>query len=275
LSVAGGPRQYNFATTTQRRSGGFIFTIVGVVLALVGFGAALFFGFLGGGGTDKALAVYSVPVVVASKDIAARVTLAPADLTVLKMAEQDVPPGHYQSVSEIKSLVAAVAIKAGQAITPNLLEQPTDGYLPIPSGWVTKTIPTGEQQGVAGFIQPGDYISIVAIMRPPTGQYSNVRTIFTNVHVLRVGPASQGGGVTPVAPGTAPLIASSLTVVVTQCQAEYMDWFIANGQIKYTLESYKDYKPADTSLDASCPNVDAAKGVTLANINQRFPGLAT
>ena len=139
---------------------------------------------------------------------------------------------------------------------------------------MTKTIPTGEQQGVAGYIQPGDYISIVAIVRPPTGQYSNVRTIFTNVHVLRVGQASQGGGVTPPTPGTAPPTASSLTVVVTQCQAEYVDWFIANGQIKYTLESYKDYKPADTSLDASCPNVDAARGVTIANITQRFPGLA-
>ena len=94
------------------------------------------------------------------------------------------------------------------------------------------------------------------------------------MHVLRVGQASQGGGVTPPTPGTAPPTASSLTVVVTQCQAEYVDWFIANGQIKYTLESYKDYKPADTSLDASCPNVDAARGVTIANITQRFPGLA-
>jgi Flp pilus assembly protein CpaB len=272
VSVVGGPRQYNFTAAPQKRSSGFIFTVIGVVLALVGFGAAMFFGVLGGAGGGKAVALYSVPVVVASKDIAARVTLTPADLTVHKMAEEDVPPGHYASVADIKSLVAAVPIKAGQAITPNLLTETTDGYLPIPTGWVAKTIPTGEQQGVAGYIQPGDYISIVAILRPPTGQFSNARTIFTNVHVLRVGQASASINVPNTA--TTYASASSLTIVVTQCQAEYIDWFLTNGQVKYTLESYKDYKPADTSLDATCPNVDAAKGVTIANINQRFPGLA-
>ena len=272
MSVAGGPRQYNFAAIGQQRNGGLIFTILGVVLALVGFGAALFFGFLGGAGAGKAVAVYSVPVVVASKDIAARVTLTPQDLTVKKMADADVPPGHYSSVADVKALVAAVTIKAGQAITPNLLTQSSDGYLAIPTGWVAKTIPTGEQQGVAGYIQPGDYISIVAIVRPPTGQFSNARTIFTNVHVLKVGQATS----TPNAPNSATTYASasSLTIVVTQCQAEYIDWFLTNGQVKYTLESYKDYKPADTTLDASCPNVDAAKGVSIANITQRFPGLA-
>src|SRR5205823_1219621 len=37
VSVAGGPRQYNFAAVAQQRSGGLIFTVLGVVLALVGF----------------------------------------------------------------------------------------------------------------------------------------------------------------------------------------------------------------------------------------------
>jgi Flp pilus assembly protein CpaB len=273
LSVAGGPRQYNFANVAQQRSGGLIFTVIGVVLALVGFGAAMLFGVVGNSGAGRAVAVYNVPVVVASKDIAARVTITPQDVYIKKMAADDVPPGHFSQVSDVKSAVASVPIKAGQPITANLVSTPTDGYLPIPTGWVAKTIPTGEQQGVAGYIQPGDYISIVAILRPPTGQFSNARTIFTNVHVLRVGQASATAGATASA-GTTYANASSLTIVVTQCQAEYIDWFLTNGQVKYTLESYKDYKPADTSLDASCPSVDAAHGVTIANINQRFPGLA-
>ena len=65
---------------------------------------------------------------------------------------------------------------------------------------------------------------------------------------------------------------SSLTVVVTQCQAEYINWFLANGAIKYTLESYKDYTPRDIAVDSSCPNVDAAGGVTINQVTQKWPG---
>jgi hypothetical protein len=61
---------------------------------------------------------------------------------------------------------------------------------------------------------------------------------------------------------------------VTECQAEYINWFLTNGTVKYVLESYKDYRPADNAVDATCPGVDSARGVTVANINQRFPGLA-
>ncbi|HEY8639614.1 MAG TPA: hypothetical protein VIL53_03815, partial [Solirubrobacterales bacterium] len=67
---------------------------------------------------------------------------------------------------------------------------------------------------------------------------------------------------------------SSLTIVVTQCQAEIIDWFLANGTIKYTLESYKDYSPRDVAVDSSCPGVDAAVApVTVATIKAKYPGL--
>jgi len=63
--------------------------------------------------------------------------------------------------------------------------------------------------------------------------------------------------------------------VVTQCQAEFLDWFVANATIKYTLESYKDYNPRDVAVDATCPGVDGTHGVTLADIASHWPGLAS
>jgi len=99
------------------------------------------------------------------------------------------------------------------------------------------------------------------------------------VHVLRTGVST--GEVTPASPGTKPTptpapqagVASSLTIIVTQCQAEFIDWFIANGTITYTLESYHDYTPKDQAVDSSCPSVDAAGGVTQALVNKTWPGL--
>ena len=257
------------------------------MLAVLGFGAAVV-----GSQTlttskqPVATSGAQIGVVVAAHDIGLRMTLDTADVTIQQVQQSDVPPAAYRRAQDIKGLVAAVPIMKGQPITSNLLVKSPDsvvggqsGYLPIPTGFVALTVPTSEQQGVAGFIQAGDYISVVAIVKPKSAEYANVRTVFTNVHVLKVGPAV--GSVTPAAGAASPApaaqtggIASSLTLVVTECQAEYLNWFLTNGSVKYALESYKDYKPADTSVDASCPGVDAARGVTLANVIQRFPGLA-
>jgi len=253
------------------------FTILGIVLAILGFGLVLLVGTVasgkavgsvGGGATTD--------VVVAANDVAIRTPLQATDVKVARFATGDVPPGGFARVNDVKNLVAGVDIKKGQALTSNMLVKSGDSvigaqsaYLPLPTGYVALTIPTGEQQGVGGFIQPGDYISLVAIVKVNGIQTNNVRTVYTNVHVLRVGPSSADTSATPTKGG----VSSSLTIVVTQCQAEYVNWFVSNEQLKYTLESYKDYKPQDTSVDATCPSVAAAGGVKESDVIKRWPGI--
>ncbi len=253
------------------------YTLLGLVLAVLGFGMVLLFANLTGGKGPSGAATAQASVVVAARDIPIRTPLSADDIKVVKFAQSDVPPGALTKPDDIKGMVAGVGIMKGQPLTSNLLVKsgdaivgPQPAYLPLPSGWVGLTIPTGEQQGVGGYISAGDYISIVATVTGKSG--SNVRTLYTNVHVLRIGPAlttDTGQAQTPKSGG----ITSSLTIVVTQCQAEYLSWFISNASIKYTLESYKDYKPQDTSVDATCPSVNAAKGVTKDDISARWAGI--
>jgi Flp pilus assembly protein CpaB len=258
------------------------FTIIGAVLAVVALGAFLLLGSRGGGGITPPPATNLKSVVVAARDISVRIPLIAADVKVVQMDTTSIPPQAFDKVDLVKGLIPVVSILQNQPVTGNLLVASSDqvtgaqaAFLPIPKGYVAKTIPTSDQQGVAGYITPGDYITIEALMSPPGGfANTNERTIFTNVHILRAGPASTT--VAPVGKATpAPTTSSgatSLTIVVTQCQAEIIDWFIANGSIKYTLESYKDYAPKDLAIDTSCPNVDAAGGVNKAVIQQKFPG---
>ncbi len=253
------------------------FTILGVVLAVLGFGLVLLVGTVANGkSVGSAGGGAQMDVVVAANDLAIRTPLQATDVKVARFSSSDAPPGGFARVDDVKNLVAAVEIKKGQAVTSNMLVKSGDSvigaqsaYLPLPTGYVALTIPTGEQQGVGGFIQPGDYISLVAIVKVTGLTTTNVRTIYTNVHVLRVGPSSADAGAAPIKGG----LSSSLTVVVTQCQAEYVSWFLANEAVKYTLESYKDYKPQDTSVDASCPSVTAAGGVKESDVNKRWPGI--
>jgi Flp pilus assembly protein CpaB len=259
-----------------RRRAGLPFIIAGAALGLLTAGAVIFYT-----STSTGVSAGNVPVVVAAHDLLIRVPILPGDLVVAQFHASDVPPGSFSTVSQIKSVVAAINIAKGQAVTSNLILNSTDAiigpqtaYLPIPSGFVAFTIPTGEQAGVAGYIQVGDYLSMVAVVGGKTS--TNIRTIYTNIPVIRIGVAPsaaapvQGSSTTPPQQGG---ISSSLTIVVTQCQAEFLSWFLSNGTLKYTLESYHDYKPQDVAVDPTCPDVNSAKGVTQTEISKNWPGI--
>jgi Flp pilus assembly protein CpaB len=134
------------------------------------------------------------------------------------------------------------------------------------------TIPTSEQQGVAGYIQPGDYIGIIATV--DKGQSTTSRTVFNNVHVIQVGTASvnittgRNGPTSNRVAGSS----SSLTIVVGECDAEYLTWLLAKTNLRYTLENYTDYNKGSANnpqLAAACP-IDSAAGVTNADVAKRY-----
>lgn len=231
-------------------------------------------------------------VVIAAKNIAPRQTLGAADVAVKQMYTEDVPAGAFSNVAQVKGMIAAAKISAGQPLTPSLIAKPGDdvvlpdmAYLGLPTGYVAMTIPTNEQQGVAGYIRPGDYISVVAVVpiAGGTGSAGNTRTVLTNVHVLRVGVPGQKTGPSAAnqssqsnqgANSNVSVLSSSLTVVITQCQAELLNWFLSNAQVRYTLQSSKDY-PTTTETDPTCPTVTSGQGLNRAEIARRYPGIFT
>src|SRR5581483_5374929 len=130
-------------------------------------------------------------VVVAAHDITGRTVLAKSDLTTAQMSAI---PGSLASVGAAVGMVAQIDVKQGQPLLSTMLARTDDvsssptAYLPLPKGFVAFTLPTTEQVGVAGYIQTGDYIDIVAVVPRASGS-SVVRTIYSSVHVIRVGAA--------------------------------------------------------------------------------------
>jgi len=90
--------------------------------------------------------------------------------------------------------------------------------------------------------------------------------------VLRIGSRVQpaGGGQAQQGSTASGGVTSSMTVVVTQCDAEYLKWLLQNAALTYTLGSYKDYQPQDTKVDPTCANAAAAKGVGPSQVDQRW-----
>src|SRR5438132_834302 len=79
-------------------------------------------------------------------------------------------------VGQLAGVMTAANLSAGQPITPGLVTKPGEDlaqsdipYLPLPGGYVATTVPTSEQQGVAGYIRAGDSISVVAVVPTTPG----------------------------------------------------------------------------------------------------------
>ncbi|HLQ62798.1 MAG TPA: RcpC/CpaB family pilus assembly protein [Candidatus Acidoferrales bacterium] len=276
------------ATSRPRPGGGRIFVILGLLLALLAGGAVWLLGTAGGGGGG--ITGGNASVVVAARDISIRNQLGGDDVKIQKFAQADVPPGSFSSTTDItkQKLFAELNIAKDQPITANMLARSPDliagsqpAYLPIPPGFVAITVPTSEQQGVAGNIHPGDYITIIASAQvtiflgsaqagPPK---ATTKTVFVQVHVLTVGAATnvvQPAGGSSAPPPASTGNAASLTVVMSQCDAEFLNWFLINASLKYTLESFHDYKPSDTTPDPTCASVEAAGGVSNTIVDKRY-----
>jgi len=207
-----------------------------------------------------------VTVVVANADLQPRIPITESAVTMKSIpVPANYPKIYFSRVQEVMGLVPLVKIINGQVITSNDVAAPNKAlggqseYLPIPKGYVALTIPTSEQQGVANNIHEDDYIAMIATVAA-LGKVAS-KTIFTNLHVIKVG--APGTGSSP----------SSLTVVVTECQAEIITWFLAYASLKYTLESYQDYLQGPLQPDPQCPNAGSGKGVTLQQVQAIYPSL--
>jgi Flp pilus assembly protein CpaB len=246
---------------------GRLYIIIGAVLAVLAFAAAA-------GLASLSLLQQNTSgtrVVVAKANIGARTKIQSSDLELATI--NPAPPQSFVQVSAVAGKGARVDIPAGSPVTANLIAPGGDllstsdvAYLPIPSGYVAVTVPTGEQVGVGGYPQVGDRITMLATINTSIfGSGASapvVRTVFRDLDIIRVGPASaqtQGGQV-----------ASSLTLLMTGCDAEYLFWLLNNATTKYALESFTDYAATPTQPDPSCPKLSSAGGVGPKEVDKRW-----
>lgn len=248
----------NLAGLTSRRP----FTLLGIVLALLVIAAFVLVAINASAGQGTSMQ----SVVVASRDLQPRIPIDASALEVKSIAVGGYPTALlYHSIQDVAGMLPLVTILAGEPITTNVVTK--SDFLPIPTGYVALTVPTSEQQGVAGYIQLDDYISVIATV-DVNGKVAT-KTIFTNLHVIRVGPLEAPSSTQ----ATTVTTASSLTVVVTECQAEFITWFLTYASLKYALESSQDY--LRSAQDPKCAGYDPSKGVTLQTVQAAFPSLFT
>jgi pilus assembly protein CpaB len=247
--------------------------LLGVGLALLAFIAMFAFGIVF---ANRGLTGREVPVVLAAVDIQAREPITIAMVSLGQVPASSLPPHAFVRLEDLVGYSAVVTIYKGQALTANIVASNPDqiqggsnAYLPIPQGYIAMTLPSGELQGVAGYVAPGDYINIIATVNTslfsPSNPHTATRTVFSNLNVIRVGPPS----LSPKE-GQPIGVSSSITVVISECDAQYLEWLLTNVTLKYVLLSYKDYDSKPVSPDPSCPSTSVPAVVGPAQVDARW-----
>jgi len=185
-------------------------------------------------------------VVVAKTDIQLGEKITAEHLTLLPMPNGSVPEGAFRKASEVIGRVAITRIGLREPITlSKLAPEGTEGGLSavIPQGYRAMTVKVDDVVGVSGFIMPGSFVDVVAIILPPGDQTKGPisKIVLQSIKVLASGPKID----TPENQRT-PAEVRSVTLQVTPEQAEKLVLAANEGKLQLVMRNYTDQDDAAT-----------------------------
>ncbi len=198
-----------------------------------------------------------VSVLVASQPIPAGTSGSTAEqrgwLTYKKVTRKDVPPGALTSTAGLDKLVTAYAIDNGGYITPGSFvasAQVGDFANTLDKGMEAISISVDDQHGVAGFVSPGDKVSVIVSVTKGSTVVTDY--MVPGLKVLGVGSTSAASSAaatnpaqavpagSPAAPPTTAAPAGNkglITLEVTPRQAlQVAHAYAMNGVVYLTLD---------------------------------------
>jgi pilus assembly protein CpaB len=162
-------------------------------------------------------------------------------ITQVDFPRERVVAGAITSLRDISGKVTSTDIMKGEQILAARFAQPAEarGILPIPADRQALAVEVGIPPGVAGFIQPGDRVSIVALLDVPKGDKTEPKAqyLLQDVGVLAVGKRNVS---TETKDKEGSKVVQSedrvlMTLALTPEQAEKVVFSIFKGQVYFTL----------------------------------------
>lgn len=226
--------------------------VVAVVLAAVAAFALL--SYVRGVESQALADVEQVDVLVAKEMLPAGTSVAAASeeglITRDRVARKLAPDGAVSSLDELAGRVAAVDIVAGEALVAGrfVAQNEAPGVFEIPEGHHAMSVQVDVPPGVAGFVDPGDTVSILASTeeQPPAGEDEEVaasaagprvRFLLQNVPVLSAGQrvvteTQENEDGEAVERSSQQVL---LTLAVNPEQAERLGYAVIHGEVYFTL----------------------------------------
>ena len=185
-------------------------------------------------------------VVVATVEIPVGAKIAPEQLTLAPIPNGSAPQGAFRNLEQVAGRVALVPIGIREPITDTKLAAEGQGAglgVLIPEGFRAMTVKVDEIVGISGFVQPGSFVDIVAVVNPLQGSKGPIsKIVLQNIKVLASGPR-----IDSPENQREPHSVSAVTVLVTPEQAEKLVLAGAESRLQLVMRNYSDQEDTRTN----------------------------
>ncbi|MBI3646395.1 MAG: Flp pilus assembly protein CpaB [Acidobacteriales bacterium] len=197
-----------------------------------------------------------IEVVVAVNDIQVGAKLEDRDIRLARFPQSNLPPGAFTKKSQVTGRGVVLPVSKGEFILPSKLAGVNAGAgLPslIPPGMRAVSVRVNDVVSVAGFVQPGSRVDVLATGNPGAGNDRQTTTVLENVAVIAVGKSLErsSAGESQVAP--------VITLLVAPDDAQRLTLASQEGRIQLSLRN-----PLDTRKE----------GIGATRASSLYPGAA-
>jgi pilus assembly protein CpaB len=189
-------------------------------------------------------------VVVAKTEIQLGEKITAEHLAFASIPNGSAPEGAFRKLDQVVGRVAITPIGVRETITNLKLAPEGVGAglsAVIPEGYRAMTVKVDDVVGVSGFVMPGSFVDVVAIVLPPaqsgvTSQGPISKIVLQNIKVLASGakldsPDNQ----------REPSQVKAVTLQVTPEQAEKLVLATNGGRLQLVMRNYSDQEATKTS----------------------------
>jgi len=190
-------------------------------------------------GVEQSAANDNTPrnIIVATTDIPARSTITADMVARTTRPASNVEPDALDNGKLAVGATALITIPSGATITASKIGRPQDAALPVRlrPGDRAVTIQIDRVKGIAGLIEPGDRVDVIAV--PPREGNSTpiASTIMRGVRVLAIGNTLETTSASPPPDAT-----STATLEVTPKQADLLAMADINTTLRLALRSPRE-----------------------------------
>jgi len=188
-------------------------------------------------------------VVVAKQEIPLGAKIAKEQIGLTAIPNGSVPEGAFTKVDDVVGRVAVQAIGLRETITTmKLAPAGTGGGLSavIPEGYRAVTVKVDDVVGISGFVMPGSYVDVVAVVTPQNQAGAEASGPISKIVLQHIKVLASGAKIDSPQDQREPAKVNAVTLMVTPEQSEKLVLAANEGKLQLVMRNYSDDENSDT-----------------------------
>lgn len=182
-------------------------------------------------------------VMVATADISPGTVITRALVKSVVWPKELIPPRAANGLNQLEGRIVNNPVNAGEPVMlSKLAPEGTAAGLAalLGEGKRALSVRVDDVSGVAGFVHPGDHVDVLVELAMPDSKDHFSKTILQNIVVLSAGQTWEQ------ARDQKPSVVNTVTLVLTNEQAEILNLASNQGRIRLALRNRNDVLPVET-----------------------------